>query len=54
MNTDLGISSQIIEGETRSLVSTMTMEEVFRERGVFKRKVIEGVQGELDQFGLRM
>lgn len=44
----------IIEGETRSLVSTMTMEEVFRERGVFKKKVIEGVQQELDQFGLRI
>lgn len=44
----------IIEGETRSLVSTMTMEEVFRHRSVFKQKVIEGVQAELDQFGLRI
>jgi len=44
----------IIEGETRSIVSTMTMEELFKERKVFKQKVIESVQSELDQFGLRM
>lgn len=42
----------IIEGETRSIVSTMTMEELFRERKVFKDKVIQQVQAELDQFGL--
>lgn len=41
----------IIEGETRSIVSTMTMEELFRERKVFKDKVIQSVQSELDQFG---
>ena len=44
----------IVEGETRSLVSTMTMEEIFRHRSIFKKKVIEGVQSELDQFGLRI
>ncbi|KAF2753691.1 hypothetical protein EJ05DRAFT_168655 [Pseudovirgaria hyperparasitica] len=44
----------IIEGETRSIVSTMTMEELFRERKVFKQKVIESVQVELSQFGLRI
>lgn len=44
----------IIEGETRSIVSTMTMEELFRERQVFKGKVIAQVQSELDQFGLRI
>lgn len=42
----------IIEGETRSIVSTMTMEELFRERKVFKDKVIQQVQSELDEFGL--
>lgn len=42
----------IIEGETRSIVSTMTMEELFRERKVFKDKVIQNVQTELDSFGL--
>jgi flotillin len=44
----------IIEGETRSIVSTMTMEELFRERKIFKQKVIESVQSELTQFGLRI
>ncbi|KAF2835653.1 flotillin domain-containing protein [Patellaria atrata CBS 101060] len=44
----------IIEGETRSIVSTMTMEELFKERQVFKNKVILSVQTELDQFGLKI
>lgn len=44
----------IIEGETRVIVSGMTMEEIFKERQVFKTKVIENVQSELNQFGLRM
>ncbi|KAK2773783.1 hypothetical protein FQN53_003947 [Emmonsiellopsis sp. PD_33] len=44
----------IIEGETRVIVSGMTMEEIFKERHVFKQHVIENVQNELDQFGLRI
>jgi flotillin len=44
----------IIEGETRVIVSGMTMEEIFKERQVFKEKIIGNVQTELDQFGLRM
>ncbi|PGH23698.1 hypothetical protein AJ80_02304 [Polytolypa hystricis UAMH7299] len=44
----------IIEGETRVIVSSMTMEEIFKERQVFKQHVIENVQNELDQFGLRI
>lgn len=44
----------IIEGETRVIVSGMTMEEIFRERQVFKQKVIDNVQSELNQFGLRI
>jgi flotillin len=44
----------IIEGETRSIVSNMTMEELFNNRRLFKRQVIECVQNELDQFGLRI
>jgi flotillin len=44
----------IIEGETRSIVSTMTMEELFRERRVFRDNVIKNVQSELDQFGLKI
>ncbi|KMU75564.1 flotillin domain- containing protein [Coccidioides immitis RMSCC 3703] len=44
----------IIEGETRVIVSSMTMEEIFKERQVFKQHVIDNVQNELDQFGLRI
>ncbi|SMR56149.1 unnamed protein product [Zymoseptoria tritici ST99CH_3D1] len=44
----------IIEGETRSIVSNMTMEELFNNRRIFKAQVIECVQKELDQFGLRI
>ncbi|KAL8646749.1 MAG: hypothetical protein Q9210_005954, partial [Variospora velana] len=36
----------IIEGETRVIVSGMTMEEIFKERQVFKTKVIENVQSD--------
>ena len=32
----------------------MTMEEIFKERQLFKNKVIENVQTELNQFGLRI
>ncbi|KAK1093933.1 hypothetical protein LTR48_001323 [Friedmanniomyces endolithicus] len=42
----------IIEGETRSIVSNMTMEELFNNRRLFKKEVLENVQKELDQFGL--
>lgn len=42
----------IIEGETRVLVSSMTMEEIFTEREVFKRRIFRNIQSELDQFGL--
>lgn len=44
----------IIEGETRSIVSNMTMEELFNNRRLFKAHVIECVQKELDQFGMRV
>ncbi|KAF7508949.1 hypothetical protein GJ744_008505 [Endocarpon pusillum] len=44
----------IIEGETRVIVSSMTMEEIFKERQIFKQKVIDSVQHELTQFGLRI
>jgi flotillin len=42
----------VIEGETRVLVSSMTMEEIFTEREVFKRRIFRNIQGELQQFGL--
>ena len=44
----------IIEGETRVIVSDMTMDEIFNQRQVFKNKVIENVQSELSQFGLKI
>ncbi|KAI0161239.1 hypothetical protein GGR57DRAFT_498757 [Xylariaceae sp. FL1272] len=44
----------IIEGETRVLVSSMTMEEIFTEREEFKRRIFQNIQGELNQFGLKI
>lgn len=44
----------IIEGETRVLVSSMTMEEIFTEREVFKRRIFRNIQGELNQLGLKI
>ncbi|CZT46143.1 related to nodulin [Rhynchosporium secalis] len=44
----------IIEGETRVLVSSMTMEEIFAQRDEFKKKVSKNIQGELSQFGLKI
>ncbi|KHN94768.1 flotillin domain containing protein [Metarhizium album ARSEF 1941] len=41
----------IIEGETRVLVSSMTMEEIFTERELFKKRIFRNIQCELDQFG---
>ncbi|KAL8090010.1 hypothetical protein AgCh_039464 [Apium graveolens] len=42
----------IIEGETRVLAASMTMEEVFKGAKEFKQEVFEKVQLELNQFGL--
>ncbi|XP_024633654.1 flotillin-like protein 3 isoform X2 [Medicago truncatula] len=42
----------IIEGETRVLAASMTMEEVFRGTKQFKQEVFDKVQLELNQFGL--
>jgi flotillin len=41
----------IIEGEVRVLVSAFTMEEIFSERELFKRRIFRNIQGELSQFG---
>ncbi|KYK56309.1 hypothetical protein DCS_08279 [Drechmeria coniospora] len=49
-----GIVKGIIEGETRVLVSSMTMEEIFSEREVFKKRIFRNIQSELDQFGLKI
>ncbi|KAL5575900.1 hypothetical protein UlMin_017599 [Ulmus minor] len=42
----------IIEGETRALAASMTMEDIFIGTKEFKREVFEKVQLELNQFGL--
>ncbi|PIA46318.1 hypothetical protein AQUCO_01500081v1 [Aquilegia coerulea] len=42
----------IIEGETRVLAASMTMEDVFKGTKEFKQEVFEKVQLELNQFGL--
>lgn len=42
----------VIEGETRVLAASMTMEEIFRGTKSFKQEVFEKVQLELNQFGL--
>ncbi|KAK3013262.1 hypothetical protein RJ639_009583 [Escallonia herrerae] len=42
----------VIEGETRVLAASMTMEEVFKGTKEFKEEVFEKVQLELNQFGL--
>lgn len=42
----------IIDGETRVLVASMTMEQIFKGTKEFKKEVFEKVQLELYQFGL--
>ncbi|KAG1361141.1 putative Flotillin-like protein 1 [Cocos nucifera] len=42
----------VIEGETRVLAASMTMEEIFRGTKSFKEEVFEKVQLELNQFAL--
>ncbi|KAK1295873.1 Flotillin-like protein 4 [Acorus calamus] len=42
----------VIEGETRVLAASMTMEEIFKGTKSFKEEVFEKVQLELNQFGL--
>lgn len=44
----------IIEGETRVLVSSMTMEEIFSEREIFKKRIFRNIQSELNAFGLKI
>lgn len=44
----------IIEGETRVLVSSMTMEEIFTSRDEFKKRILKTIRIELSQFGLKI
>jgi flotillin len=44
----------VIEGETRVLISSMTMEEIFSARDQFKKRIVQNIQEELAQFGLKI
>jgi flotillin len=44
----------IVEGETRSIVSNITMKELFEKRTLYRKMVVEHVQSELTQFGLHI
>jgi len=44
----------VIEGETRVLAATMTIEELFGNRDAFKINIIKNIQEELSQFGLKI
>ncbi|KAI7985202.1 Flotillin-like protein 1 [Camellia lanceoleosa] len=44
----------VIEGETRVLAASMTMEQIFKGTKEFKKEVFDKVQLELDQFGLHI
>ncbi|KAK4713591.1 hypothetical protein R3W88_019498 [Solanum pinnatisectum] len=46
------LAQGVIEGETRVLVASMTMEEIFKGTKDFKKDVFDKVQLELNQFGL--
>ncbi len=48
------IVRSIIEDKTRSIVSTMSMDEPLYEQKHFREKVLRNVQDGLDQFGLRV
>lgn len=42
----------IVEGETRVIAAALTIEEIFKERKLFKEHVMKSVQSELSQFGM--
>ncbi|AVL95006.1 hypothetical protein ma620 [Moumouvirus australiensis] len=44
----------IVNGETRAVVGTMTIQEIFNDKEAFKKNVVDRVQKDLDQFGLEI
>ena len=44
----------IVEGEIRGRVSTLTLEEVFQSRQMFQNEVVQQVQGDLGDLGLKI
>uniref|UniRef100_A0A0D9XJR7 Flotillin-like n=1 Tax=Leersia perrieri TaxID=77586 RepID=A0A0D9XJR7_9ORYZ len=47
-----GLVKGIIEGETRVLAASMTMEEIFQDTNKFKQELFDQVQIDLSKFGL--
>ncbi len=48
------ISSTILEGKTRAVIGTMTVEDIYRGRGEFADKVIKSVENEFYRIGLTL
>lgn len=44
----------VIEGEARTISSQMTMEQIFNDRMAIKENILGKIQGELEQFGLKI
>jgi flotillin len=42
----------VVEGETRVICASLTMEEIFKDRQFFKEHVMKGILSELNQFGM--
>jgi flotillin len=48
------VAVQILEGRTREVIGTMTVEEIYRGRAEFNQKVIEAVCGDFGRMGLTL
>ncbi|AYV85614.1 MAG: hypothetical protein Satyrvirus26_3 [Satyrvirus sp.] len=48
------IIAGIVNGETRGFVGGMTIHQIFSDKNAFKEKVVNKVQEDLDQFGLKI
>lgn len=48
------ISSTILDGKTRAVIGTMTVEDIYRGRGEFADKVIKSVENEFYRMGLTL
>ena len=44
----------VVEGETRGLTSTMTVEEIFNAKDKFREEVVERIAADLDKLGVRI
>jgi flotillin len=48
------VISGIIEGEARSVAANLPIEEIFYGRNLFKNEILDGIQTQLDQYGLHI